>query len=183
MKLNRLDLLSELTVMVTAHLEYVKSLKDIPQDKLNQRLTSASWSTLECLEHLNLYGTFYIPEITKRLRQAKPSTSSEFNSGYWGNKFALDMLPKENMKIMKTFKSKNPIHSDLEKENVIGTFIQQQYEFTQLLEQAKNKDLTNTKTAITLPLLKFRLGDTFRFVIYHNERHIVQAKRVLTNNL
>jgi hypothetical protein len=48
-----------------------------------------------------------------------------------------------------------------------------------LLETASTKNLTKIKTAITLPLLKFRLGDTFRFVIYHNERHIVQAQKVL----
>lgn len=178
MKFITLDLLSELTKMVTAHITYAKSLKGVSEDALNHRLTPNSWSALECLEHLNRYGAFYIPEITRRLERAKPSTYSEFTSGYWGNKFAMDMLPKENMKTMKTFKSKNPMHSSLDKENVIGTFIQQQYEFLKLLDGAKNKDLA-IKTSITLPLLKFKLGDAFRFVIYHNERHIVQAKGVL----
>lgn len=28
--------------------------------------------------------------------------------------------------------------------------------------------------------IKLRLGDTLRFVIYHNERHITQAQQVLS---
>jgi hypothetical protein len=89
------------------------------------------------------------------------------------------MLPKSNMKTMNTFTSKNPINSKLEKETVLLGFINQQEEMLALLDTAKNKDLTKIKTSITLPLLKFRLGDTFRFVIYHNQRHIVQAQKVL----
>jgi hypothetical protein len=47
-----------------------------------------------------------------------------------------------------------------------------------LLDAAENLDLTKVKTKITLPILKFRLGDTFRFVIYYINRHLVQAKKV-----
>ena len=80
---------------------------------------------------------------------------------------------------MNTFKSKNPIYSQLDKNQVIETFLQQQKQFLELLTIAKEKNLTKIKTSITLPILKFRLGDTFRFVIYHNERHVVQAKKTL----
>lgn len=181
MKFNKSKLLIELKAMVNSHLDYIRSIEKIPDAALNWRASFDSWSVLECLQHLNLYGAFYIPEISKRLSRSKNSDSIEFKSGYWGNKFATDMLPKEDMKTMKTFKSKNPIHSQLDKEIVIDTFMQQQHEFLKLLDFAEHKDLTKTKTALTIPLLKFRLGDTFRFVIYHNERHIVQAKSVLAN--
>lgn len=89
------------------------------------------------------------------------------------------MLPKEDMKTMKTFKSKNPNASKLNKKNVLLTFIQLQKELLGYLELSKTKNLDKIRTKITLPLLTFKLGDTFRFVIYHNERHIVQAKKVL----
>jgi hypothetical protein len=89
------------------------------------------------------------------------------------------MLPKEHMKKMKTFKRKNPINSNLDKETVIKKFIYQQEQMLNLLALSKNKNLNKIKTSITLPLLKFKLGDTFRFVIYHNERHIVQAQNIL----
>jgi hypothetical protein len=48
-----------------------------------------------------------------------------------------------------------------------------------LLDKAKNVSLGKTKTGISISkLIKLKLGDTFRFVIYHNIRHIEQAKRV-----
>ena len=50
----------------------------------------------------------------------------------------------------------------------------------QLLSLAHDKNLNNIRIPISInKWIKIKLGDTFRFVIYHNERHIQQAKRVL----
>ncbi|MEO9077333.1 MAG: DinB family protein, partial [Gelidibacter sp.] len=36
-------------------------------------------------------------------------------------------------------------------------------------------------TAISISnLIKLKVGDTFRVVVYHNERHLVQANRIST---
>lgn len=175
------ELLNELKNYVQYHISFSKSILEIKEDILQSKQNEKSWSVLDCLEHLNLYGDFYIPEITKRIHQSKKKHNPKFKSGFLGNKFAIDMLPKANMKTMNTFKSKNPIYTSLAKEKVILKFISQQEEILKLLEIASTKNLTKIKTAITLPLLKFKLGDTFRFVIHHNERHIVQAKKALKN--
>jgi hypothetical protein len=53
----------------------------------------------------------------------------------------------------------------------------QQRQILTLLETEKKVDLRKIKIRTTLPILKFRLGDTLRFVIYHVNRHLVQAKR------
>lgn len=125
MEINSETLLTELTQYVNQHLEYGNLLKNKSESSLNQRSNEKSWSALECLEHLNLYGAFYIPEIKKQMNSSSITKTDVFKSGYWGNKFSLDMLLKEGMKTMNTFKSKNPIHSKLDKDNVINTFIQQ----------------------------------------------------------
>ena len=172
-------LLTELKNTVQNHINFSKSLIETSENSLQSKPNEISWSVLECLEHLNLYGDFYIPEIKKRLNQSKNNYNPTFKSGVLGNKFALDMLPKKGMKTMNTFKSKNPINSKLNKEKVILRFINQQEKMLALLEMASTKNLTKIKTSITLPFLKFRLGDTFRFVINHNTRHIVQAQNML----
>jgi hypothetical protein len=179
MEFNTATLLQELSERVQTHLDFAHSLEQLPEAQLNAKKDAKSWSALECLEHLNLYGNFYIPEIKKRMHASSAPASEVFKSGRFGNKSAESMLPKEGMKTMKTFKSKNPIYSQLDASTVIQTFIHQQKEFLDLVEIAKTKNLTKIKTVLTLPLLKFRLGDTFRFVIYHNERHVVQAKKAL----
>ena len=179
MQYKSIELLEELSLITQENLNFGISLKSIPDEKLQFKIKDDSWSVLECLEHLNLYGNFYLPEIDKRIKASNLSFDDVFKSGFLGNKFANDMLPKENMKTMNTFKSKNPIHSNLNKEKVLNIFIKQQVQILDLLEIAKTKNLTKIKTSITLPLLKFRLGDTFRFVINHNIRHVAQAENIL----
>jgi hypothetical protein len=51
-----------------------------------------------------------------------------------------------------------------------------------LLEQGKKVDLTRTRTSISISsLIKLRLGDTLRVVIYHNQRHLAQVRRILSH--
>jgi len=48
-----------------------------------------------------------------------------------------------------------------------------------LLIQAKAINLVKAKTPVSLTrLLKLRLGDTLRFLVYHIERHVLQAERI-----
>lgn len=89
------------------------------------------------------------------------------------------MLPKEKLNKMKTFKDKNPIGSGLDK-RTIERFINQQEQLLNLLDKSKEIDLNKIKTAISISKwIKLKLGDTFRVVIYHNDRHIVQANKIL----
>jgi hypothetical protein len=154
-------------------------LLEKPDSFLNRRPAPESWSVLECLEHLNRYGRFYLPEINKRIRESHGKESSVFKSGWLGNYFANSMLPKDSgMKKMKTFRNMNPIHSKLEKQ-VIVEFLEQQQEMLRLLGKARKVNLNQTKTNISISKwIKLKLGDTFRFVIYHNERHLAQAQRI-----
>tara|TARA_R110002073_G_scaffold312586_1_gene484080 strand:- start:6300 stop:6851 length:552 start_codon:yes stop_codon:yes gene_type:complete len=173
--------ISELISMTTSHILYAKQLLEIPENLLQSKPSSKSWSVLECIEHLNRYAAFYNKEINKKMNASLLPFSETFKSTYLGNKFSNDMLPKEGMKTMSTFKSKNPNASNLDKEEVILTFIKLQEELLTFLHTAFSKNLDKIKTYTTLPILKFKLGDTFRFVIHHNERHIFQAKKVLDN--
>ena len=167
--------------MTTSHVNYGKQLLETSENQLQYKLTPKSWSVLECLEHLNRYTSFYNEEICKRMNASSLPFAETFKSTYLGQKFSIDMLPKEGMKTMNTFKSKNPNSSKLDKEQVLLTFIELQEELLKHLQVAKTKNLDKIKTYTTLPILKFKLGDTFRFVIHHNERHVVQAKNVLKN--
>ncbi|MFM7022373.1 MAG: hypothetical protein ACKOXB_05295 [Flavobacteriales bacterium] len=57
----------------------------------------------------------------------------------------------------------------------------QQKQTLELLEAAGKVDLKKVKTSVSISkFIRLRLGDTFRFVIYHNQRHIAQAQKVLT---
>ena len=182
MTFNKNELLHVLSELTYSHIDYVKFLLQENSERIQYKVNEKSWSAIECIEHLNLYARFYNKEIRKGIETSNFSSSDIFKSGIIGGKFAMDMLPNDKMKKMNTFKSKNPIYSKLNNEKVLLEFLDLQSELKVLLEKARTKNLTKIKTSITLPLLKFRLGDTLRFVIYHNERHIVQAKKIYRIN-
>ena len=80
---------------------------------------------------------------------------------------------------MKTFKDKNPINSQLDI-SCIDKFIANQQIMLQLLAKSKHLNLQKVKTNISIStLIKLRLGDTLRFVIYHYQRHLDQAEKTL----
>lgn len=192
---------------ITTILQKANQLQQLSNDELNFRPNTESWTILECIEHLNRYSDFYLQEIEKRIDEKtdknKPNSNQEyiFKSGFLGNYSANSMLPVQKgvvsigenknptgnhfLKVgnkMKTFKDKNPIHSGVDR-RVLETFIDDQNEFIRLLEKSKNVDLNKTKISLTLPLLKFNLGDTFRFVINHEIRHFFQIDTILSNCL
>ena len=180
MKLTAKSLIEDLIERTKDVINEAERYNQLPIEELNWKPTAEKWSVLECLEHLNRYGDFYIPEIENRIRNASKITGeTTFKSGVLGNYFSNSMLPKEKLNKMNTFKSMNPVGSDLNI-STLQKFIRQQKQILDLLNQARQVDLTKTKTAISISKwIKLRLGDTFRVVIYHNQRHIVQANKVL----
>lgn len=180
--MHRTDLINDLKTRTEEIIHGIGMFTSLSIDELNRRNSPNSWSILECLEHLNRYGDFYLPEIDTQLNKAQVSNNELFKSGWLGNYFALSMLPGENGKLnkMKTFKSMNPIHSQLSLE-VITKFLDQQKQLLQLLTRAQQVDLKRVKTSISISKwIKLRLGDTLRVVVYHNQRHMKQARNVLS---
>jgi len=180
MKIPTKQLIDELKTRTQENTYFAEHLLNLPAETLHFRLSEKEWSILECLEHLNRYGTFYIPEIGKRIKNSDAEPTEFFSSGILGNYFAESMIPKKTLKKMKTFRSMNPIHSHPDK-SVLDEFILQQNQIIALLNDAEQVDLNRTKTGISISMLvRLKLGDTFRFVVYHNLRHVEEAKRILS---
>lgn len=179
MKTTSKDLLGELRALTVQNLEQAKRLSQMTFEELNSRPSPRSWSALECLEHLNFYGKFYLPEIEKKIAEKKYPSEEIFKSGWLGNYFAQSMLPGEKMKKIKTLKSQDPLGKVLGKE-VIKEFMDQQEKMLELLSRASEVSLTRTRTAISIAkFVKLRLGDILRLNIYHNQRHLLQAERAV----
>ncbi len=173
------ELVAELIEKTRNHINRAEGFRTLSEKELNYRKSENTWSILECIEHLNLYGDFYNPEIKARIKKANTTPSEIFKSGILGNYFVNLMLPRKTLNKMKTFKDKNPLGSHLDK-NILDRFSIQQKEYLELIEQSKNINLTKTKTSISISkLMTLRLGDTFRFITAHNERHLRQAENVL----
>lgn len=182
MKGNAEMLITDLIERTETILAEVEGWSTIAPEVLNKRPAPEAWSVLECLEHLNKYGDFYLPEIANRITGTKHMEPSIiFKSSWLGEYFAKAMLPREKLNKMKTFKSMNPTLSGLRTE-VLEEFIAQQKNMLKLLVMAKDIDMNKTKTDISISKwIRLRLGDTLRVVIYHNERHMVQARKAMNS--
>lgn len=173
------DLLKDLDQRTREVLEWAEGLRSRSEEELNARESEDRWSVLECLEHLNRYGDFYLPEIERRMNNASKGSSPVFRSSWLGEYFAKSMLPREKLNTMKTFSNMNPMGSRLGRE-ALDRFIEQQHTTLRLLHNAGSVNLNKVKTSISISKwIKLKLGDTFRVMIYHNQRHREQAQRVL----
>lgn len=157
----------------------VERLKNCDLHTLTWRENQSSWNILECLEHLNLYGDFYLPEIENKIKNAGTKHDAEFKSGFLGNYFAKSMLPKDRLNKMKTFKDKNPLRDELDHVVVMDRFIHQQIRLLELLNLSENVSLNKVKIRTSISrLIKLKLGDTFQFLINHIIRHLKQIDRI-----
>lgn len=182
MKITSQQLLDDLAGLTKQHISFIQQLQALPDELLTQKAHPASWNVLECIEHLNRYGNFYLPEIRRRVAESPGHATPVFKSGWLGNYFANSMLPNNKLNKMKTFAVMNPANSTLSRE-VIQIFDQQLQTMLELLHLAAKTNLNKVRTSISIsPLIRLKLGDTLRVVIYHNERHIRQAERAIHLN-
>lgn len=177
MQQNSKQLLKDLEDITNKALQQIQAFKQMNSEQLNYRAHAKSWSILECLEHLNLYGDFYLPEMEQSIIKSKSTTSKQFKSGLLGNYFA-ELMRAEKGKKMASPKDKNPIYSALNETTIIR-FEKQAERLKHILELAKDANLNTVKCSISISrFIKLKLGDTLRFYTYHIDRHIQQAAKI-----
>ncbi len=177
--------LAELLAITEANIKTAKEVfQPLSIAALQRKPAPDKWSVVECLEHLNAYGRFYLPAIQKAMEKGAKRNfpiSETYDSGWFGEYFANLMRlnaqgqPPSKMPAMKAY---NPSTYSFNAENVLNEFLAQQLFLKQLLFNAQSASLGKIRVPISITrFLKLKLGDTFRFVVYHNERHVEQALR------
>ena len=176
------DLLNDLITDIRRIKESAQFFEATDQTKLAYSPDKQKWSVTQILEHLNAYNRHYLPLIEKELAVVTPTDNPWFTSGYWGEKFTKMMKPsnvyqvKNKMKAMRAYTFSN----NLNIETVLKEFIAHQDNLIRLLEMAKKRDLETIRIPITITsLIKLRLGDMLRFLIAHEQRHMIQARNTL----
>ena len=155
----------------------------LPHSRFAHKAAPEKWSANQCLQHLNSYGRYYLPELRKALQKSTANPPAVFfRSGWLGNYFTMMMLPKpEGVKAnkMKAPKDHQPV-TNADSFKVIAEFIEQQEQLLNLLRIASQTDLNKARVPITIaPFIKLKLGDVFSFLVAHNFRHVLQASRAL----
>jgi uncharacterized damage-inducible protein DinB len=150
--------------------------------KLSYSAEEGKWSVAQVLEHLNAYNRHYLPAIEKAMVHISKDTSAWFLPGFWGSYFTRAIMPKNVYDItnkMKTAKNFSPDKS-VNIEKVFREFYQHQNKLLQLLEVSRRRNLNTIHIPTTISkIFRFRLGDMFRFLVAHEQRHMIQARNAI----
>ncbi len=153
----------------------------LDESVLNHKPTADSWSILECFEHLNRYNRFYNEKFIQAIASSS-QTTDEVRSNWIGRKFIAMMHP-DNKKKIKTVKNMNPTLGQQSKltRSTVEEFLKHQHQLLRILDSAKRADLNRSNIPVEFfRMIKMRLGDALQFVIVHEQRHLIQARTILS---
>ncbi len=177
---NKNELLASLASMVERHLnEATLKFKPNTITVLEAPASNGGWSIVQCLEHLNTYGNYYLPRIEKGLHNFSGQPADTFKSSWLGTYFTNMMDVSKGAKKYRAAHLHVPAPI-LDAEVVVEAFIRQQQALMGYLRLASNVDLNAIKIPISIAkLINLKLGDVLQFMVMHNERHMQQASRNL----
>jgi uncharacterized damage-inducible protein DinB len=176
------ELIDQLEDDVRKIIAAAEHLKQADPVKLSYCAEEGSWSVAQVLEHLNMYNRYYLPVIERSMVHITKDTNSWFVAGFWGNYFTKMMMPKNVYDIKNKMKASKHYAPDksVNVEAMFKEFFQHQNKLLQLLEVARRRNLNTIRIPISVSkLVRLKLGDTFRFLIAHEQRHMIQARNAI----
>lgn len=181
--LNQLERLSQRLLEIVA-----RDFSALNKKQFNWKELDDKWSIVECFIHINKVYDANFPELERLISDAqkaqlKPNTS--FKGTWFANRFLQKIQLGINSYPSKT--SISPVKYAPDSENlehdgsiIITTFLKNQQFLLELIEKMKFINIQKPKLSVALMgLIKFSLGDLIKILVYHTERHIVQAQRIL----
>lgn len=153
----------------------------LSSEQLNWKPNAESWSIGQCFEHLIITNILYFPAIQNVIDGnhrnnffSKIPFSTNLISALMKNS-----LKPEQARKMKTFKVFEPSSSGVSP-NIIGDFAENNRKLVEMFEACKNLEIDKIKIPEPLsPALNLRLDDAFEILLLHEQRHFLQAERVL----
>lgn len=156
--------------------------RPLSEQQLNRRPSPSRWSVGQCLEHLNIVGGHYLPEMRARLdrAQARQTRPAPFiKRGFFGQRLVADMRNPAASKPLISPQRYAPTGNRLPR-TVAEVFSRQLDELLRLVLQARQVDANAVRIPNPLlPLVRLRLPDTLEFLVAHIQRHVRQAEAVL----
>jgi hypothetical protein len=145
------------------------------------------WSIVECLQHLVLQLELYLPKIDQAVLKGKTfnitADGTAFRSGFLGKYLLSSIRIKDDNSIQRFSKCPNKLRPESTIEGaaslVVENYFQYSAQLLNLLSVSKALHLEQIKVTLPLvPLFRLKLGDMLQYLVYHIERHIVQAQKV-----
>jgi hypothetical protein len=150
-------------------------------EQLNWKPSPEKWSIGQCLDHLIAGNTEMLAKIWLKVRAQQKPTFFE----------KLPLLPKifaplvvkavspESVRKVRNPRILDPAESDIPRD-VVTKFLDTQAKAAAAIEAVGNMDPEKiVMTSPVAPFITYSLLDGYRIVVYHGQRHLNQAKRVM----
>jgi hypothetical protein len=179
------QLIDKLTQMTEQFGNDVKhEFSELTEDQILWQPNDKVWSIAQCFAHLNAYFRYYIPVFNGKISNTRFKEPTEtFTSSPLGiavyRQVKLGKVKNVKRKL-KSVKDYNPlINKSLSLKNVREEYLTHLDEMKSVLNASREINLRKTKCPLSLrPVVKLNLGDALIFIIYHNERHIEQIRKL-----
>lgn len=163
--------------------EAVQKFLRLDEEELNYKPLENQWSIAETFEHVTITHAIYLKYIHERIDHAKESDTDQYRSGWFGDWCYDKMMPRPDGTIykLKAPKILQPSLSEkISGRDIINKFLRQVNDIQHILEHSYNLNLERTRIPFSFTkLLSLRLGDNYRFLVAHCERHLLQANKLL----
>lgn len=158
-----------------------KSFTHLSEIQFNWKSNPESWSVGECISHLINSNALYLSKIEFILTSntSAPAKDFSYKQSFFGKLIAKGVDPAYARK-SKTFKVFFPTASEIHKD-IIDDYVKSSKKFIELAGRMRNLDLKRIKLSSPVnKLIRLNLGDPLIIIPLHDERHLNQAKRVMS---
>lgn len=175
--------LNEIEAGFRQAIDEVKSLVENTEGvKLNTPEAPGKWHMLQCIEHMSRATEVYVNNVQGKLQnETLPPANAEYKGHWKGRMFARMNAPKPGDEIpmkLKTFKSMEP-PQELDSQTVLNRFYEVHEEMISVINKTRSVNIDKIKIATALgPMVKLRIGEAYRFLLAHTQRHMVQLRRI-----
>ena len=159
----------------------IKSFSYLSENQFNWKPDPESWSVGECLSHLVNSNGLYLNKIENIINSLPTGSENDFpyKQSFMGKMIVKGVDPS-NIKKSKTFKVFFPSSSDIQK-NIIDEYAKSSKKLIELCNNVLHLDLKKINLSSPVnKLIKLNLGDPLIIIPKHDERHLNQAERVMS---
>jgi hypothetical protein len=159
-----------------------QSFLRLTNDQLNFKPNAGQWSIAQNFEHLNISNGANIRNVLARISGAPDVKADKFKSGWLGDFIYSKVMPRADGSVfkIKTGKTMHPVGGMLDGQDILQRYLQNCDMIDDILRHSATKNLQGIKIPSSVfRFVNLRLGDHLRFLIAHNERHLLQAHRMM----
>jgi hypothetical protein len=158
----------------------IKKFSGLSESQIYWKPSEEKWSIGECIDHLVVTHKLYNSKIKdlQPLIENSGRSSFKFKHSFSGRMILKYVDPNSTIRI-KTFKIFKP--SKRQKQtNIVRFFCEEVEAMISFAGKLQGVDLTKLKIRSPLTrLLKMNVGDVLLINLYHDKRHLNQAKKIL----